>query len=161
MKKRFVLVFLITALVGTGLHFLYTLWPVPLVGLFVPVNESVWEHLKLLYWPFLLAAVLLTRTMKGRLRAWSAFLASLLLQPIVLTALFYLLRSGLGFQSLFLDILLYYAVLAAGFWAAFALYGSGAAERSLGLLIVLSALYGVSLMVFTLAAPNLPIFIVP
>ena len=42
-----------TVLLGIGLHALYTWRPIPLLGLFSPVNESVWEHLKLLYWPFL------------------------------------------------------------------------------------------------------------
>ena len=47
MKKRFWLAFGIAVLAGTGLHFLYDVCPAPLVGLFAPVNESVWEHLKL------------------------------------------------------------------------------------------------------------------
>ena len=42
-----------TVLLGIGLHALYAWRPIPLLGLFSPVNESVWEHLKLLYWPFL------------------------------------------------------------------------------------------------------------
>ena len=54
MKKRFWLAFGIAVLAGTGLHFLYDVCPVPLVGLFAPVNESVWEHLKLFFWPCLL-----------------------------------------------------------------------------------------------------------
>ena len=40
-------------------------------------------------------------------------------------------------------------------------YGSGKTESILGLLIVLAAIYGVSLMVFSLAAPHLPIFTAP
>ena len=161
MKKRYWIAFVMTALAGSGLHFLYILCPIPLVALFAPVSESVWEHLKLLYWPFLVAAAVLAHTMKGRLRAWSGFLASLLLQPLVLTGVYYLLRCGFGISCLAVDILLYCAVLAAGFWAASVFYVSGAAEPSLGLLIVLAAIYGVSLMVFSLAAPRLPIFIAP
>ena len=161
MKKRFVIAFIITAFAGTCLHFLYNVCPIPLVGLFAPVSESVWEHLKLLYWPFLAASAMLAHTMRGRLRAWSGFLLSLLLQPLALTGVYYLLQCGFGLSSLALDILLYLAVLAAGFWAAWAFYASGVAERSLGLLIVLAAIYGVSLMVFSLAAPNLPIFTAP
>ena len=57
MKKRFALAFALTALIGTGLHFAYSLCPVAFVGLFAPVNESVWEHLKLLAVPMLLFAV--------------------------------------------------------------------------------------------------------
>lgn len=58
-----------------------------------------------------------------------------------------------------MDILLYWAVLGGGFWLAYAVYRSGRAEPSISLLIVLAAIYGVCLVVFTLAAPNLPIFI--
>ena len=161
MKKRFFIAWLIAGLAGSGLHFLYNLCPAPLVSLIAPVSESVWEHLKLLYWPFLGAAAVLAHMAKDRPRAWSAFLASLLLQPLVLTALYYLMRNGFGAESLVLDILLYFLVLAGGFYLAFRLYGSGRAEPLLGVLIVLAAIYGVSLMVFTLAAPNLPIFTAP
>ena len=60
MKKRYALAFLLTALAGTALHFAYDWCLSPLVGLFAPVNESVWEHLKLLFWPFLAAGFALT-----------------------------------------------------------------------------------------------------
>ena len=128
MKKKVLVVYVLTALAGVGLHFLYRACPTPFVGLFAPVSESVWEHLKLLYWPFFLASAVLARGMEGRLA---------------------------------LDIFLYLAVLAGGFLLAFAVYRRGRAEPALGLLIVLSAIYGVSLMAFTLAAPQLPIFLAP
>lgn len=44
----------VAAFLGTLNHFLYFLsGQSPIVALFCPVNESVWEHLKLLYFPFL------------------------------------------------------------------------------------------------------------
>ena len=44
---------LVAAFLGTLNHFLYFLsGQSPIVALFCPVNESVWEHLKLLYFPF-------------------------------------------------------------------------------------------------------------
>ena len=47
---------LTTILLGTASHFLYSLsGSFPAVGLFCPVNESVWEHVKLLYFPAVLA----------------------------------------------------------------------------------------------------------
>ncbi len=161
MKKRMILTYLLTALAGTGLHFAYDLWPVPLVGLFAPVSESVWEHLKLLYWPFLAAAAVLTRGRRDRLHVWSAYLLSLLLQPPALTGLYYLLFCGFGVSSLLVDIGLYYLVLGAGFCLAERLRRMRLPENLLGLLIVLASIYGVSLIVFTLAAPNLPIFTAP
>lgn len=48
---------LFTLIFGTLLHFTYALsGQNPVVGIFSPVNESVWEHLKLLFTPMLLFA---------------------------------------------------------------------------------------------------------
>ena len=78
MKGRFFLAFVLTALVGSALHFGYDLCPSPLVGLICPVSESVWEHLKLLYWPFLASGFLLNRKAQDAQAAWSGTLAALL-----------------------------------------------------------------------------------
>jgi hypothetical protein len=55
MKKRNIRFFLVTILAGAALHFAYD-WTAgnAIVAIFCPVNESVWEHLKLLATPFLL-----------------------------------------------------------------------------------------------------------
>ena len=47
-----------TIILGSLLHFVYE-WSGfhPLFGLIGSVNESVWEHLKLLYWPFLISFI--------------------------------------------------------------------------------------------------------
>ena len=44
---------------GTLLHFVYE-WSgqLPLVGVFGAVNESIWEHLKLAFWPMLVYGVI-------------------------------------------------------------------------------------------------------
>lgn len=41
-------------LLASAWHFLYDLVPCPFVGAFAPVNESVWEHLKIVFYPFLI-----------------------------------------------------------------------------------------------------------
>ena len=54
---------IVVALLGWLLHYVYH-WTgnAFLVGLFVPVNESVWEHMKLVYVPMLiLSVVMMTR----------------------------------------------------------------------------------------------------
>ena len=50
--------FLFTAVMGTFLHFLFDLsgeqvW----AALFSAVNESIWEHMKLLFYPMLAVAI--------------------------------------------------------------------------------------------------------
>ena len=48
-----------TIILGTILHYTYK-WSNknPLVGTFSAVNESTWEHLKLLYFPMLLSIII-------------------------------------------------------------------------------------------------------
>ena len=49
MRKRFFLSYLAAAGLGTVGHFLYEWFPNALTALIAPVNECVWEHLKLLF----------------------------------------------------------------------------------------------------------------
>lgn len=61
LTKRELLLFAAAAVGGACLHFLYTLLPCAVTALVAPVNESLWEHAKLLYWPGLIAGALLLR----------------------------------------------------------------------------------------------------
>lgn len=51
-KKLIVPVFVCAVLAGVGLHFLYARFPCTLSALLSPVCESLWEHIKILYWPY-------------------------------------------------------------------------------------------------------------
>ena len=51
--------FILTATLGTACHFAFDFFGQRrLIAPFVPVNESTWEHLKLLFFPFLLLLVI-------------------------------------------------------------------------------------------------------
>ena len=45
----------VVCIASVPLHFLYD-WvgELSIVGMFTPINESIWEHLKLVFWPLLL-----------------------------------------------------------------------------------------------------------
>ena len=152
-----ILTALVTSLGGAALHFLYDLLPGPLTALFSPINESVWEHLKLLFWPMLLGAVYLSRRSRNRPRLWSAFFAALLATPAFLLTAYYLLRA-VGVEGLGLDIALYFISMFAGYWLAWGLYRRKQAENIGGWLLMAVIVYGASLILFTFAAPSLPIF---
>ena len=61
LPKKLLTALVVTTLAGACLHFLYVLLPNPVTALLAPVNESLWEHLKIFFWPYLAAALLLTR----------------------------------------------------------------------------------------------------
>ena len=160
MRRKWGLVFTLAVLGGAALHFLYDVWPNPLTAVLAPVNESVWEHLKLLYWPTLAAALVLSAHAPCRIRLWSGFLTALLAMPLFLLGLHYGLRL-LGVLGTAVDIVLYYLTMFAGFWLAWWLQRSGRLQKHTGLLLMLVILYGASLILFTFAAPPLPIFTPP
>lgn len=157
MKRSYVIAAIAAAAAGTALHFLYEVSPNLISALLSPVNESVWEHLKLLFWPTLAAAVVLSARAPCRIRVWSGFLTALLAMPLFLLGLYYGLRL-LGVSGLAVDIALYYLTMSAGFWLAWRLQRSGRLQKHTGILLMLVILYGASLILFTFAAPPLPIF---
>ena len=161
MKKRFWLAFVIAVLAGTGLHFLYDVCPAPLVGLFAPVNESVWEHLKLLYWPFLAAAFVLTKDEADGRKSWCGLLAGLLGAPLLLLGAYYTLLSGFALYGLPLDLILYALAMAGGFALAWHLQRARLPAWLCGMLVIAAGIYGAALALFSFAPPELPIFLPP
>lgn len=73
MKSIFLTLFktLIIFLIASGLHFLYDLTGGFYgVAWFCPVNESVWEHLKLCYYPFLIFGLIYRWWLDKRQEKW-------------------------------------------------------------------------------------------
>ena len=151
MKRKWLIIGLLSILAGSALHFLYDLWPNPLTAVFAPVNESVWEHLKLLYWPFLAAAFVLTKDEADGRKSWCGLLAGLLGAPLLLLGAYYTLLSGFALYGLPLDLILYALAMAGGFALAWLC----------GVLVIATGIYGAALALFSFAPPELPIFLPP
>lgn len=56
-KKISILSLVFVLILGTLNHFMYDWFSFTIVGLFTPVNESIFEHLKLTFYPFLLTCI--------------------------------------------------------------------------------------------------------
>ena len=161
MKKAFILTALVAALVGSALHFLYDLWPNGLTALISPINESVWEHFKLLFWPTLAAAFFLAAKTEKPIALWGAVFLVLPLMPVFLGGLYYLLGGGFQIMGLAIDIGLYFVTMILGFLLIYALRNNRYLEKAAGYLLILTILYGASLILLTFAAPPLSIFTPP
>ena len=97
--------------IASPLHFLYG-WTGSniIAGLFVPVNESPWEHLKLAFWPIVLwwiiGYIAFARKDKGGFpRAAVACAVCTTVCLLAIIAFFYTYTGALGTESLILDIL--------------------------------------------------------
>ena len=154
-KRSLALTFLVTVLVGICMHFLYSSFPNPITALFAPVNESLWEHCKLVFWPGLAAALWLTQGRPGALRPW------LLLLPVqcaLLLVLGYSYHILLGGEALWVDILIYLLVMLFGFATAPQFSGPFTGWKWF-LPVLGSAALLFLLLVFTLYPPNHILFI--
>lgn len=96
---------LFTLVAGTLLHFVHDWCGGPVTAILGAVNESTWEHLKLLFWPVVLFGIVeylaYGREIKGFL---PIKVISLLIGLLTIVTLFYTYTGILGFNTLVLDI---------------------------------------------------------
>ena len=101
------ILFTITA--GTLLHFCYE-WSGenPFVALFAPVSESVWEHLKLLFFPVLVYTLFeIIVLFKASGRFLTARVAGVILGMFFILAAFFTYTGIIGKEFLAADILIF------------------------------------------------------
>ena len=88
--------FAITSLFGTLLHFVYewtkSVWAAPFSG----VNESTWEHMKLLFWPMFIFAIIESFFFKDYTHFWCVKLRGMLLGLGLVPAIFYMYNGIIG-----------------------------------------------------------------
>lgn len=109
MKKNF-LAFLIIGVSGVLLHFLYD-WTNEnaVVGIVSAVNESTWEHLKLLFVPAIIySAFEYFLSSKNIRNFWPAVTLGILSAMLTITTVFYTYSGILGFNVDFINIIIYF-----------------------------------------------------
>ena len=105
--------FATAALGGTLLHFLYdwlggAVWIAPFSG----VNESTWEHMKLLFWPMLIFATVQGFFFKERTDYWCIKLRGTLLGLALIPVLFYTYNGVIGKSPDWLNIAIFFIAAA-------------------------------------------------
>jgi len=107
MKKYHIAGFFFVLILGTLLHFTYDLSEQnKIISYFSAVNESVWEHLKLIFFPAIIFSIA-EFFAYGRKEAdfWAVKMTSILLAMLFIVVFFYTYSGVLGFNLSVLDIL--------------------------------------------------------
>ena len=149
-------------LLGSLCHFLYD-WSghLALAALFCPVNESVWEHLKLLYFPFLLVSLLFHRHKIRQSRfLYSRFLGVCCGIGSILV-LFYTYTGITGQSFLPADLLIFCFSTIVSFFASSFFYHKLQSTPSLTTSVLLWTVLSFFFFFFTCYPPNLPLFFPP
>jgi hypothetical protein len=148
-------------IIGTILHFTFEFsGNQPVVGVFSAVNESVWEHLKLGFWPALVWALIEYRYIK---KSTNNFLfaktVGIYLIPIIIPILFYSYTAVLGESVLVIDILTFVISVIVGQFVSYKLLTYRELPDMLNKIsLVALVLLGVAFVLFTFYPPHLPLF---
>ncbi len=153
--------FVFVAVVGTLLHFLYDwLGQSAVVGIFAAVNESIWEHMKLLFVPLMLFAVLESRFLADDYdNFWCVKLLGTLAGLLVIPMLYYTYTGALGVSADWFNIIIFFIAAALAFFVEGWLLRT---ERGCGVpsVAAIAVLVGVGALfvAFTFLAPHIPLF---
>ncbi|KMT22225.1 DUF6512 family protein [Clostridium cylindrosporum] len=165
--KKWILIGIpIISIVGSLMHFAYE-WSgnLALVGLFTPVNESIWEHLKMAFFPTLAWWILGYLIYRGdfsfNTRTWlsSAVVASIT-APLVVVTFYYTYTGAFGIESLVLDIFSLFLGIFIGQILGLHLYRYGKFNPLVsGVLYLILILVILAFIVFTFNPPHIPLFL--
>jgi hypothetical protein len=150
----------VTSLLGTLLHFLYDILDKsPLIAPFSGVNESTWEHMKLLFWPMLLFAIAESLLFKDREDLFNVKLRGILLGLILIPILFYTYNGVIGKSPDFVNIAIFFISAAISYIYKTVLFCRHkkyiiSQRAAISILLILALLF----VIFTFKTPHLGIF---
>ena len=151
----------VISILGAVLHFTFEWsgnWGP--VGVIAAVNESVWEHFKIAFWPALFYAIFEYQFFRRFTNNFMIAKATgIYVMPIAIAILFYSYTAAIGQEILIVDILIFVIAVTLGQLTSYKMLTIGRLPQCLDkvglvLVIVLAIAFGV----FTFYPPHLPIF---
>lgn len=159
--KRKIIGFAAVSITGTLCHFVYE-WSGYnyAVGMLCPINESPWEHLKMLWFPFLLWSLTEYFILKRPQGFWLTKCIGNLTGLAVTTSFFYTYSGIMGKNTLFWDVCAFFLGVSAAFLTDDLLQKAKFSTKpqaqiiGIAVIIVLSVLF----MIFSFLPPLIPWF---
>ena len=152
--------FIFVSIIGTLSHFFYD-WTGQnvLIGLVTPVNESVWEHMKLAFFPMILYIFLEKLWLKEKTPFSTCInLISVLIATFLIPVRYYTYSGILGKHSMILDIATFFYSIFSAFVFRYVAAKKGWQPKHCWLFYTLVVATTVAFLVFTYYPPALGIF---
>ena len=150
---------IIEFVLGSLMHFAYNVFSNPIVAVIAPVNESIFEHLKLVLYPMLFVSLIVWYRYKNKdLSFLTASPISIIVGILSVVLIYYFYYFGLGIESLFLDIFLLLLSIFIGnmsFYWVRVHHIQWSMKISFAIIIILIILF----TFWTFFPPDLPLFI--
>ena len=159
--KRYTIIGIIFVLItGTLAHFVYE-WSGnnAVLGLIFPINESVWEHMKLSFFPMLVYSLYMDKKVRDEYPCvTSSLLFGVLMSTFLIPVLFYSYSGILGYTSTVLDIATFVVSVLLSFWAVYRLSLSCRLVSYTPLLQFAVIIVAICFVLFTYFPPDIGIF---
>ena len=153
----------VISILGTLDHFIYD-WTRQnkFIGLFTAVNESTWEHMKLLFFPMLLYYIFIWLKLRKRApEALPALLIAILIGTCIIPVLFYTYTGIMGFMVTAANLAIYYVSVITAF-IIFDLIATRCRLEEVNIILYfIITLFICMFFLFTYDPPELGIFIDP
>ncbi len=145
---------------GSLLHFLYD-WTGKSVAVawLSGVNESTWEHMKLLFFPMFLVSIVQYFVIGKHIDGyWSVKLCSILIGLTLIPALFYTLQGAFGNTPDWVNIAIFFISAFIAYYYEYRAFKSGKAYRCSRLSLLMICLIAILFIAFTFITPKIPLF---
>lgn len=152
--------FAFTSLFGTLLHYLYD-WSSKSIFIapFSAVNESTWEHMKLLYFPMFVFAIIQSRFFKEYKNFWCIKLVGFVTGLTLIPILFYTYNGVFGKSPDWVNIAIFFVSAAIAYFIEAKMFKNNKLRcKQPWLAFLIICLIGVLFVVFTFFTPKLPVF---
>lgn len=147
-------------IIGSVNHFLYN-WSKNnyFIGLFTPINESIWEHMKLLFFPMLIYSFIMIIRFKQKYSSIiSALCLGILIGTFLIPFLYYTYTFITGRNFFILDISIFILSIIIAFFLSYKFILSYKLKAYTYFLCILVCTLFVCFLVFTYSPPNISLF---
>lgn len=153
--------FIFTSIAGTLLHFAYD-WSNQSIFLapFSAINESIWEHMKLLFFPMFVFAMIEYYFMGNEYdNFWCIKLLGITLGLLLIPTLYYTYTGAFGIMIDFINISIFFLTATIVYSVETRLFENGKTCRiSSRTAFIILCLIALSFVVFTFFPPRIPLF---
>lgn len=162
-KKTFILQFagfIFTSVAGVLLHFLYDWTGGSIFAAIISgVNESIWEHIKLLFFPLFIFAFAEKHFLKEQEGFWCVKLYGTLTGTALIPVIYYTFNGAFGKSPDWLNIAIFFIAAAAVYIAEYFMFKNGKVRcLSQNIAFMSLCIIGAVFIIFTFFTPHLPIF---
>ena len=152
-----------TALLGTLFHFLYQWTNLKFFATFSAVNESTWEHMKILFIPAFAFAILQSFFFFDAYPCfWVVKLVGVLIGTFLIPILFYTLTGCFGKLPAAINVTIFFVAIIVAFTMEYFLLKHAVCFKDFKAIpIAILTLFFIAFIIFTFHPPKLPLFLDP